>query len=41
MELVFIAIALVAFAVVSYFFGADSRNFEEALQNPSAPRSQL
>jgi hypothetical protein len=41
MELVFIAIALVAFAVVSYYFGADSRNIEEALNDYSTPHASL
>ena len=41
MELAFVAIALVAFAVVSYFFGTDSRNVEEALHDYSTPHASL
>ena len=41
MELVFMALALVAFAVVSFFFGTDSRKVEEALRDYSTPHASL
>jgi hypothetical protein len=41
MELVIMAVILVAFGVASFIFGADSRKFEEALHDTAAPHASI